>query len=173
MLIFSDEQAWQAISPEARQEFTVRLNRGVVWTNVSEELSTCADIRFVPGRVESLAISPPVRGAPAELKVVYRDFRGARDLPAALVVDACGFDAWWFANLLPDDIKGHVAGADATATKNLRDGLIRAMKRDLSLDIGLDGLHVPMASQTQGPGFASLMVLGSMSDRILGSYRLR
>jgi len=50
------------------------------------------------------------------------------------------------------------------------DGLTQSMKDDLSLDLGVDGLHAPMVSQVQGPGFASLMVLGSMSDRILAPY---
>ncbi len=48
---------------------------------------------------------------------------------------------------------------------------MESMRNDLSLEIGVDGLHAPMVSQTQGPGFASLMVLGSKSDRILKSYR--
>jgi hypothetical protein len=32
-------------------------------------------------------------------------------------------------------------------------------------------IHAPMLSQVVGPGFASLMVLGSMSDRILDLYK--
>ena len=169
--LFTDEEAWWAIPPAARREFTLRLNRGVVWANVSEELSNCADVRFVPGRVERLTISPAVDGAPAELTVEYRDFRGERSLPASIVIDASGFDAWWFAGLLPDDIKARITGPDAEGTWELRNQLTELMRSDLSLEIGFDGFHAPMLSQTQGPGFASLMVLGAMSDRILGPYR--
>ncbi len=99
--LFSDEEAWQAISPATRREFTMRLNRGVVWANVSEELSARTDIRFVPGRVERLTISSPVGGAPAELTVEYKDFGGERALPAAASRDLMlrprgtfGMDSW-------------------------------------------------------------------------------
>lgn len=66
--------------------------------------------------------------------------------------------------MLPEDLKSQLTP---------REKLIQEkMKNDLSLNIvGFEGLHLPMLSWTEGPGFASLMVLGSMSDRILRTYK--
>jgi mycobactin lysine-N-oxygenase len=111
-----------------------------------------------------------VGGAPGELQVQYKDFRGPRASAASLVVDASGFDAWWFAALLQDGVKSRVTGHNAEKTQKLRNKLTESMRNDLSLRIGFKGLHAPMLSPTQGPGFASLMALGSMSDRILRPY---
>ena len=38
--LFSDEAAWQALSIKSRQEFFNRLNRGVVWGTVMDEVSS-------------------------------------------------------------------------------------------------------------------------------------
>jgi mycobactin lysine-N-oxygenase len=104
------------------------------------------------------------------LALEYRDYIGPKLLPASLVIDASGFDAWWFSKLMSPPLQALFTGADDDATEALRKALRKSVRKDLSLDIGIDGLHVPMVSQTQGPGFASLMVLGSMSDRILKPY---
>lgn len=162
--LFSDEQAWQALAPDVRTTFTRRLNRGVVWATVSETLSMSTNISFVPGVVEGLS-RVQVTGTPAdELTVKYHNHEGPKSTPASLVVDASGFDDWWFASLLPDQLRGQMDGHEK------RQALADAMDEDLSLRVECRGLHAPMLSQSVGPGFASLMVLGSMSDRVLRPY---
>lgn len=167
--LFSDEDAWGALPPEDRVGVSQRLNRGVVWASVSDVLSASPDVRFRPGRVLRAVLEPGVEEAPEELTVHVRDARGERGDPASLVIDAAGFDAWWFAALLPERLRRATVGPDAAATKRRREELAAGMNEDLSLKLAV-GLHAPMLSLAQGPGFASLMVLGAMSERILQSY---
>ena len=168
--LFTDEDAWRALRADERVAVTQRLNRGVVWASVSETLSASGDVRFRPGRVTGAVVQPGVRGAPAELRVDVIDASGEWNDPASLVIDASGFDPWWFLSLLPDRMQRLARGrGDATAERR-RQELRSTIDRDLSVDLGATGLHVPMLALAQGPGFASLMVLGSMSERILQSY---
>jgi mycobactin lysine-N-oxygenase len=168
--LFSDDEAWAALKPEDRIGVTERLTRGVVWSAVSEVLSASADVKFRPGRVESAFIRPAVEDAPAELRVAVKDATGERTDAARLIIDAAGFDAWWFTELLPPDLKAKTDGADEGKTRALRKELAKNIGHDLSLDLGVPGLHAPMLAQAQGPGFASLMTLGLTSDRILETY---
>lgn len=168
--LFSDEEAWAALNLNERVGVTQRLTRGVVWASVSEILSASRDVRFRPGRVEAAVVQPAIDGAPAELRVEVKDALGSRTDPACLIIDAAGFNAWWFADILPDDLRQRTVAADAEKLAAHRRDLCANMRPDLSLDLGADGLHAPMLSQAQGPGFASLMVLGGMSERILRPY---
>jgi mycobactin lysine-N-oxygenase len=79
------------------------------------------------------------------------------------VVDATGFDPWAFTHLLSSDCRAHI-GAN-------QQEMIRSMGDDLSLALPRwPRLHVPGLSETVGPGYGSLMVLGAMADRILAPY---
>ena len=168
--LFSDEDAWAALDPAHRIGVSQRLNRGVVWASVTEALSQARNVRFRPGRVLRTYLEAAVEDAPAELRVEVRDATGTRSDAASLVIDAAGFDPWWFSELLPARHRRATQGAGAKTAKERRDDLVASMAYDLSLDIGVDGFHAPMLSLAQGPGFASLMVLGAMSERILSSY---
>lgn len=168
--MYSDEDAWAALKPEERIGASQRLNRGVVWSSVSEALSQVRNVRFRPGRVEKAFVEPGVNGAPPELRVEIRDARESPDSAASLIIDAAGFDPWWFANLLAPGLKARTLKAGQKTQAQRRDDLVQAMNEDLTLDIGAPGLHAPMLSHAQGPGFASLMVLGAMSERILRPY---
>ena len=169
--LFTDSTAWRALTIEERVKVTERLNRGVVWSSVSSELSRVRNIGFQPGRVNAATVGAKLGPAPAELLVDIVDANGTRTVPASLVIDAAGFDQWWFLELLPPAMgdMARVAG-DPVAEKEVRRDLKSAMVADLSLNLGAAGLHVPFLALAQGPGFGSLMVLGSMSERILGSY---
>jgi mycobactin lysine-N-oxygenase len=169
-VLFGDEQAWQALSPNVRADFTRRLNRGVVWATVSRTLAISNNIRFVPGTVERLLRTSAADDLPDELTVAYKDHGGSKRTPASLVVDASGFDGWWFASLLPAGLRDQMVDADMDRQKEKQRRLEDAMRHDLSLPIAYGGLHAPMLSQAVGPGFLSLMVLGSMSDRVLRAY---
>lgn len=168
--LFSDEDAWAALEPEDRIGVSQRLNRGVVWASVSELLSQARNVRFRPGRVLRAYVQAGVEDAPEELRVEVRDAKGRRSDAASLAIDAAGFDPWWFADLLSARLKRATESAGAKTARARRDDLLAGMNDDLSLSLGSDGFHAPMLSLAQGPGFASLMVLGAMSERILSSY---
>nr|WP_248311338.1 SidA/IucD/PvdA family monooxygenase [Bosea sp. ASV33] len=168
--LFSDDQAWAALNVEERISVTKRLTRGVVWSSVSDILSSSADISFRPGRVKSVSATQAIHGQPSELSVEVLNNAGTINLPASFVIDAAGFDAWWFLGLLPADLREAFQGVDPSETRKQREKTAEGIAEDLSLPGKFTGLHVPMLSAAQGPGFASLMVLGSMSERILASY---
>lgn len=168
--LFSDEDAWAALEPEDRIGVSQRLNRGVVWASVSELLSQARNVRFRPGRVMRAYVQEGVEDAPEELRVEVRDATGPRSDAASLVIDAAGFDTWWFANVLSTRLRRATERSGAKSEKARREDLMAGMNDDLSLSLGSEGFHAPMLSLAQGPGFASLMVLGAMSDRILRSY---
>lgn len=168
--LFSDEDAWAALDPKDRVGVSQRLNRGVVWASVSDLLSQARNVKFRPGRVLCARVQAGVEDAPEELRVEVRDATGTRSDAASLVVDAAGFDSWWFADLLAARSRRATERLGAKDEQERRRDLIATMGEDLSLDIGQPGFHAPMLSLAQGPGFASLMVLGAMSERILRSY---
>lgn len=161
--LFDDTETWLSLTVEDRRNFTTRLNRGVVWEAVTDILSDANNVVLLPGRVKSVTAIDPPQGDNSLLNVTYGNSHGDLDLSADLVVDATGFDAWWFKSLFDDAIwQGH-----GKTPAELEEG----MNDDLSFDLpGLPPLHAPMHSQVVGPGFVSLMVLGDLSDRILSSY---
>lgn len=169
--LFSDEDAWAALDAKERIGASERLNRGVVWSSVSDVLSASSNIRFRPGRVIRAKIAPPIDdGAPDELRLEVKNAAGIAEDSASLVIDAAGFDQWWFVDLFPPAMKARTEGQGVLTTVDQRAHLKSAMNTDLSIDLGVGRIHAPMLSQSQGPGFGSLMVLGAMSDRILKPY---
>lgn len=168
--IFSDDALWDRLDPKTRRDFTDRLNRGVVWATISGELSRSHKVRFEPGRGTKIEVVSDYMGE----EVIVHYSRGALSLqaPASLVIDASGFDAWWFAPLLPEEFQKRLSGKNEKVTRDKRSRLTERMDRHLVLFDEKPGpVHVPMLSQSVGPGFASLMVLGAMSDRILDRYK--
>lgn len=166
--IFSDEEVWERLDIKIRSDFTRRLNRGVVWSTVSEQLAKSGKLTFEPGRAEEILVAGP-KGE--DLAVAFRNRTGRHTVPASLVVDASGFDGWWFASLLPDDLRSEIENPDSRLQKDGREALIENMGSDLSLfDDRAGAIHAPVLSQAVGPGFSTLMVLGAMSDRVLSRY---
>lgn len=166
--MFNDEDIWERLDQAVRDEFTRRLNRGVVWATVSDELARSTKVRLEPGRASKVIIDP---NPPHDIDVDYVNGAGTQTAHASLVIDASGFDAWWFRRLLPQTLLEKMEGVDDDATSGLRKGLIAGMKDDFTLLHEPAGrLHAPMLSQSIGPGFSTLMVLGAMSERILKPY---
>lgn len=165
--IFADDSVWLALSRDDRREFSLRLNRGVVWETVTETLAEAENLTLVPGRATRIGFTPSVprrMASKGRLTVKYDNSQGGGDLPADIVVDATGFDDWWFLPLLPGKLR-------AKFRDSKRRLLANRMSADLSFRVrGWPRLHVPTQSQVVGPGFTSLMVLGSMADRILNPY---
>ncbi|WP_410831485.1 SidA/IucD/PvdA family monooxygenase [Paraburkholderia sp. SIMBA_030] len=158
--LFSDQAAWERLSPENRDHFFNRLNRGVVWHAVMEDLAEAQDLVLMDARAKEVIDDK------GDLGVEIRKWDGSTEtLPAALVVDASGFDPWWFSRLLPSVRWG--------AIRKRR--LAQSMAQSLTFtgsDWTLPPLHVPFLGSKLGPGFGSLMCLGAMSDLVLSDYAL-
>lgn len=167
--IFTDDALWERLLPATRREVADRLNRGVVWATISDELARSPRVRFEPGRGKAITVQNGVDGE--ELVVTYESSGVACRIYASLVIDAAGFDPWWFVPLLPPRLRDQLLAADSEVQKTMRGACAEAMSDSLCLfDDGAGPVHAPMLSQAVGPGFLSLMVLGAMSDRILGRY---
>jgi mycobactin lysine-N-oxygenase len=163
--LFDDDDTWAALPDKERKSFTQRLNRGVVWETVTGLLSEARQLSLLPGFAKEVRYSGHRPGAHrADLEVCYENALGETSIDAGLVVDATGFDSWAFDRLLPAPVRTRI---DLVGRENLTNQL----RDDLSLPLDdLPKLHVPNLSETCGPGFGSLMVLGAMADRILSAY---
>ncbi len=161
---FRDPKFWSALSAGDRRIFSDRLTRGAVWSNVVDLLAQVDTIDYLQG--EAIRVRHDPVGDPAgALMVDYRtsaDPDGVIAQPASVVIDATGFDPWWFRSLLSKTL----------ADQTLREPAMRStMASDLSLPLtGAPRLHVPMVGQAVGPAYSSLMALGSLSDVILRPY---
>lgn len=162
---FRNPDIWASLSVDDRRGFTDRLTRGAVWSNVLDVLAHAPAVSYRPGLAKAVRHEPP-NDPTGELFVEFTT-SGAPGVvlsqPASLVMDATGFDATWFAPLLPA----------AARDELLRD--TRRMRSDMpaSLTLPLAGaprLHAPMLSQAVSPAFTSLMALGDLSDAILRPY---
>lgn len=161
---FSDEETWRRLSGADRRAFTDRLTRGAVWATVIDTLADATHVSYLPGRGEAIALEDEDDPAGPLLVTHVASARDAApvDVSACLVIEATGFDGWWFRDLLTPSLKRRLE-AD-------RVGLEETMRSDLSLDIRPPGLHAPSVSQFVHPGYASLMSLGSMADAVLQPY---
>jgi mycobactin lysine-N-oxygenase len=162
---FRDVGIWTSLGADDRRAFTDRLTRGAVWSNVLEALARAPNVEYRPGLASAVRHEPP--GDPTGDLFVEFSTSGTpsivRSQPASLVVDATGFDATWFAALLPGALRDEVLSDSAR------------MRRDMasSLALPLTGgppLHAPGLSQVVSPAFTSLMALGDLSDAILRPY---
>lgn len=162
--LFSDETQWSTLSIDSRRAFFDRLNRGVVWATVMDQVSSASNLTMVDGRAERVDVSSSGSWG----LVVRRGDNQTIQLRPSFLVDASGFDPWWFLSL----IKGLPASAKRDTA--LRPNWEQTMEKGLQLHGGpwsnLPHLHAPMLSSHLGPGFGSLMVLGSMADRILKAH---
>jgi mycobactin lysine-N-oxygenase len=160
--LFSDDEAWSSLSSASKKEFFDRLNRGVVWGTVMDEVSRATRVRFQNGRALSAVEYP----SHVEVSVRRGDEKPVQLRPEVLI-DASGFDTWWFLDLL-----GQVP-ATVRRQENYRTALRDGVNPYLEFEGApwtLPKLHAPMLSSSQGPGYGNLMALGTMSDLILRSY---
>lgn len=160
---FSDDESWKQLSPTQRIALHERLNRGVVWTAMLGDLGNATGLNIVHGYVDGIEA-----GHNGELFVMARRWNNERPpLSSSLVIDASGFDPWWFRKLFSGSSRdGRWDGPD-------REALFATIEPSLRFgpaEWKLPPLHVPGLSQAQGAGLASLMSLGAMSDLILGQY---
>jgi mycobactin lysine-N-oxygenase len=161
--LFSDEIAWAGLSPSSRDAFFKRLNRGVVWSTVMDQVSSATRVAVQDGRAHAIRILPR---EDIELTVT-REGRKAVKVRSDMLVDASGFNAWWFLGLV------HGLSAKQRKDREFHGRLEQSMGSDLQLagaDWPYPTLHAPFVSSAHGPGYGSLMVLGALSDRILRAH---
>ncbi|MFM0165895.1 SidA/IucD/PvdA family monooxygenase [Paraburkholderia sediminicola] len=165
--LFTDDEQWLTLSSEMRKAFFDRLNRGVVWATVMDHVSSATNFTMVVGRAQTIRVS---KSGDIELSV-KRDDGVTVGLRPSMLIDASGFNAWWFLSL--------VQGLPALPAAKSK----RAKQRDqwqINMGNGLQlagqpwdtypPLHAPMLSSNLGPGFGSLMVLGAMADRVIKAH---
>ncbi len=166
--LFDNADHWGLLTKRTRKEFVDRLTRGVVWESTMEELRKLTAIEFVEGRADRIVTIP----GSSDLKVEYTVLDGKKqlqaDLEASVVVDATGFDPWWFLPRLP---AGSIPQG-GREQRRFKERMTTNMKADLSFGTGwpLPRMHAPAHSLMIGPGLASLLSLGDMADRILVPY---
>ncbi|NHZ92964.1 SidA/IucD/PvdA family monooxygenase [Massilia sp. CCM 8733] len=160
--LFSEEETWKTLSADSQDEVFNRLNRGVVWATVIDKVSAADSLTVRDGKVKCIEIG--TFNGREQLSVTMTQGNGTEVvIKPHILIDATGFDARWFKALLPQWPAGV---RDDDLETSLGDEL-QYMAPYWNLPL----LHAPMLSKRVGPGFASLMVLGGMSDRILRAYR--
>ena len=144
--------------PKPGREFTGRLNRGVVWASIAEELSHSRNISFEPGRGKKITVT--TKGSEEILVVTFNRSGKDQTSLASLVIDASGFDGWWFASLLPSVHQALVTEPDIDKQDDLRRRIANAIVakfrtvRSAPLpDSGADALPGSRAGLPQPHGF--------------------
>jgi mycobactin lysine-N-oxygenase len=156
--LFSDADRWGGLTRKTQDSFFDRINRGVVWSKVMTDINDYRSLQFIDGRASC------VGGTPRRATVGVDRDDAFTEIVAEAVIDASGFDAWWFARLLPTDVIP-LARADRKAWED-------SVGQHLQLDMpAFPPLHVPALSKRLGPGLGSLMSLGAMAERVLNRYR--
>jgi mycobactin lysine-N-oxygenase len=155
--LFTDDQKWERLSVEKKKEIFNRLNRGVVWTTIMDEVSKAAALDFEAVRAEQIDVAGPAE----PLYVKFKGVPGGKN--ASMIIDASGFNDYWFRSLLSGI--DHT-GFDAWMKDTRVDEFLCAVPPGLMAP----PLHLPNLSIAKGPGYGSLMVLGAMSDLILNRH---
>lgn len=152
--MFTAYGTWLELDESLRLEIIERSDRGVISPDAIKKIALSRNVDHWAMSVETVSVSPA-----DHTKVVINGEQSCQ-----LLVFATGFDAYWFKDLLDEDLR--------TVFNNDLE-VRRAVAHDLSLHHnGIKSkLHLPMiAGLAQGPGYPNLSCLGSLSDRILGSY---
>ena len=160
--LFRDDNAWQALSIESREQFFNRLNRGVVWGTVMEQVSSASNLVFLNGRASRVKADDE---GLIELTVKRGDGRKV-DIRPEILIDASGFNPWWFLRLIRAIPGGKI---DRAFTEELQTSMADGLNFS-GASWPFPRLHAPVVSSKIGPGYGSLMSLGSMSDRIFRTY---
>lgn len=160
--LFNDEDSWASLPRESQIEFADRLNRGVVWSTVMDQVSVARGVKFVFGKAEEVL----ERDGSLFVSVAKSDGPPV-DVPANVVFDAVGFNGAWWLDLIEDD--GIRAANGGELKKLLQATILPSLMLDGSAWT-LPPLYAPMLASTIGPGFQSLMSLGGLAHRILEGH---
>ncbi|MBB3886988.1 SidA/IucD/PvdA family monooxygenase [Xanthomonas campestris pv. campestris] len=160
--LFNDEDSWASLPRESQIEFADRLNRGVVWSTVMDQVSVARGVKFVFGKAEEVL----ERDGSLFVNVARSDGPPI-DVPANIVFDAVGFNGVWWLDLIEDD---EIRAANGNELKKLLQASILPSLMLDGPDWKLPPLYAPMLASTIGPGFQSLMSLGGLAHRILEGH---
>ncbi|MBB5746560.1 SidA/IucD/PvdA family monooxygenase [Brevundimonas variabilis] len=171
--MFENIEVWRTLSFAKRREFCDRLTRGAVWQAVIEDLTRADNVLYTPGTATGVQLEDA--GDSNGALVVTYDISKDPTPPsktaipgppvsAFVVIDARGFDGWWFRDWLVPSLRDRIGANPA--------GMEEGMAEDLSLPLGrgAPNLHAPGHSRIVHPGYSSLMSLGDMADAILRPY---
>jgi mycobactin lysine-N-oxygenase len=187
----SDPTHWRDLSAHARLELISRGELGVVTPDTLRKIYEAPGVDLTTVRSLQIQMNDDPGEPEAPLQVIGEldDGRTFR-LPTDYVVEAIGFDAWWFVALMDGDLKRRcetfrdllvnhrrmalAGGADRRGPTAL------APEHDVQPDLSLPSqvtegavIHVPMVADLAcGPGFPSLSSLGLVADRILERHIL-
>lgn len=166
--LFDDDETWRALPNRMKETLFSRLTRGVVWDTVIADLTHADGLKVVDGRATAIKpLSSQQRRKFPELAVEASRQNGTTfQLRADLVIDARGFDDWWFLKLIPKSDRQAMMGQKER--RLLRLGMDEFLK--FRRGWKLPPLHAPFHSLYLGAGLASLMSMGSMADRVLRYY---
>jgi mycobactin lysine-N-oxygenase len=155
-LMFTENDKWQDLPDHIKREIIRRADRGVFSVGVVQKLALSGSVEHTMMEVTSVSVCRHDNG-----KLVINE--GVKDeRNCQLLIFAFGYDQKWFVRLLPKGVQKALDG------ESLKIG------PDLSVihPEVTQKLHLPMlAGLDQGPGFPNLSCLGTLSDRILGTYR--
>lgn len=149
------------LSPDNRTLFFNRVNRGVVWSSVISDLEVAEGIVPMDGRAISIKKNNETI---LEVQVEQWDHT-TLGVGASVVIDATGFDPWWFLRLIEKSYPEVNSWKDSKKSK-----MMQNLDQNLAFRWNGPLMQTPMLSAARGPGYASLMVLGNLSDAILAAY---
>lgn len=171
--LINDDDTWEKLSEQSRRVFFDRINRGVVWERVLGTISEATRLKFIDGRAKLLRMAPPdpAAGQTFAPELALEVFRGDElhtTVSPSVVIDATGFDTWWFLDLLEEGLRPKVTKEWQTRIRqSIEPGLSFAPHTE---DWPFPRIHVPFLSDRHGAGLGNLTALGAMAERVIASY---
>jgi mycobactin lysine-N-oxygenase len=172
----TDVATWSRMPRSARRQVAEHLVSGVVFRRVLDQLDA---LEYLPDFAIARAVAAVPHGTSIALWCLTLDDRPTL-LEVDRVVDASGFDALWFAELLEEPTRSILRRYGVGVLADHLDVSLRlvfeaATYEDASVIQPLieasPALHVPfLAGGSRPPGRASLLQLGRMAADILGPY---
>jgi mycobactin lysine-N-oxygenase len=167
---------WSRLPRAARRQVAEHLITGVVFRRVLDQLES---LEYLPEFVVARVVAAVPRGAAIGLWCLTLDDRPTL-VEVDRVVDASGFDALWFAELLEEPARSLLRRFGGGVLTDHLDAAMRLvigapMYEDPSVFEPLieerPALHVPfLAGGSRPPGRASLLQLGVLASEILAPY---
>jgi mycobactin lysine-N-oxygenase len=172
----TDMAAWMRMPRAARRQVAEHLITGVVFRRVLDQLDA---LEYLPDFAIARAVAAVPHGTAIALWCQTLEDRPTL-LEVDRVIDASGFDALWFADLLQEPTRSVLRRYGAGVLADHLDASLRLVfgaptYEDASVVQPLieetPALHVPfLAGGSRPPGRASLLQLGRVAAEILGPY---
>lgn len=162
-----EQYGWRNLTMSDRLEFIERTDSGVFSLHAMSILSDQIRHRIIPGRVMGLKQDEQS----IALDIIYHQKIVTRFYDQVIL--ATGFDQVSFFQSLLTPLAQQMIAKKLSAPFNQR-VIASKIRSDLSVQGVKPYLHLPMlAGLMQGPGFANLSCLGSLSDRVVTYFAYR